>query len=357
MRASTLALDTEGDGMFRYRTSLCTVQLAADGEIAVFDTLAFPAAPLLRDLLGAAGPEKIIHDASFDARVLFAHGVKVARVFDTAIAARFLALPSTGLSSLLKRFFELNLPKHQQVADWGLRPITADAMRYLEDDVRYLPQLAEHLLHEVRAQGIEPEVRVECEYVLSEAQQVEAPQAAWMRIKGAALRPAKERARLVEIAEVREQLAQRVDFPPTRLVSSEQLFAMARNVPDSLASMERLLGSRREYASDFIAALARAEAHDDAPVEQVRALLPATPSPAELARKKRRKAQLMELREKQAKLRGVDVQVVLPGHCLADLVDVERLSREVLLGVAGFGECRVERIGAALFELDARWRD
>lgn len=356
--ASQLALDTEGDGMFRYRTRLCTVQLAADGEIAVLDTLALPAAPLLCELLGENGPEKIIHDAAFDARVLFAHGVKVARVFDTAIAARFLALPSTGLSALLARFFGLHLPKHQQMADWGLRPISGEAMRYLEDDVRHLNALAQQLLGEVRARDIEAEVRVECDYVLSEAQKREPPEPAWMRIKGVSLLPPQERARLVHLADAREQLAQAADFPPARLIHSDVLLTLARACPDSVAGVARFLGQQKaEHAGLFFDALKRAEAEDDAPVEQLRKLLPAPPSPAELSRKKRRKAQLMEFREKQAKARGVDVQVVLPGHCLSELVDVEWLVRDVLIAVPGFGECRVERYGALLADLDARWRD
>ena len=199
MTAPAIALDTEGDGMFRYRTRLCTVQLGGAGEIAVLDTLALPAAPLLCELLGPRGPEKIVHDVSFDARVLFAHGVEVGRVFDTSIAARFLGIAATGLSSLLLKFFGVHLPKHRQQADWGLRPIDAEAMRYLEDDVRYLEQLAACLLGELRAHDIEAEVREECAYVLSEARQGErAPEAAWMRIKGAGLRLPKERARLFE---------------------------------------------------------------------------------------------------------------------------------------------------------------
>ncbi|HEX6239823.1 MAG TPA: ribonuclease D, partial [Polyangiales bacterium] len=172
-QAERLAIDTEGDGMFRYRTRLCMLQLSDAREIAVVDTLALEAAPLFGALLSSAGPEKIVHDASFDARVLFAHGIALGRVFDTAIAARFLGFGSTGLSSLLRKLFEFDLPKHQQQADWGKRPLEPEAMRYLEDDVRHLHALADALLAEVRARDIEPELREECAYMLREAQQIE----------------------------------------------------------------------------------------------------------------------------------------------------------------------------------------
>ena len=52
-----LGLDTEGDGMFRYRTRLCTGQLASAHEIAVIDSLAISPAQLAT-LLGEDGPER-----------------------------------------------------------------------------------------------------------------------------------------------------------------------------------------------------------------------------------------------------------------------------------------------------------
>jgi ribonuclease D len=345
---STLALDTEGDGMFRYRTQLCTVQLCAGSEIAVLDTLRVPAAPLLGALLGAQGPEKIIHDASFDARILFAYGVALGNVFDTAVAARFLGFPSTGLSSLLLKLFGVHLPKHQQQADWGRRPIDAEAMRYLEDDVRYLPALFERLLDEVRARDIELEVREECAYLLSEAQHTEPSEAPWMKIKGSALRPAHERARLYELAEAREQLARERDLPPARLLASDLVLRIAQEDGSDAATLRRLLGNKSEFLPAIEQALARAHGVADAPRDQVERMLPESPSPAELMRKKRRKAWLSEFRAKEAKLRDVDLQVVLPGHCLSDLVDLERIDEASLRAVPGFGVCRFERYGALL---------
>jgi ribonuclease D len=356
-RAPALALDTEGDGMFRYRARLCTVQLGGAGEIAVLDTLALAPAPLLCELLGPHGPEKIVHDTSFDARVLFAHGVELGRVFDTAVAARFLGIAATGLSSLLLKFFDLRLSKHQQQADWGLRPIGAEAMRYLEDDVRHLEALAARLLDEVRARDIEPEVREECAYLLAEARKDErAPEAPWMRVKGAALRPPRERARLFELAEEREQLAREVDQPPARFLANDALLALARERPNTLDALARTLGARAEYAERFAAALARAEHASDAPAEQVARLTPPAPGAAELACRKRRKGALLEFRDAEAKRREVDVQVVLPGHCVADIIDLPCVDLEALRTIPGFGVCRLQRYGALLEQrLSTRW--
>lgn len=354
---ASVALDTEGDGMFRYRARLCTMQLCADGEPAVVDTLVPGLTPLFAELLGADGPEKIVHDASFDARVLYAHGIALGRVFDTAVAARFLGFASTGLSSLLLKLFGRNLPKHQQQADWGKRPLESDAMRYLEDDVRYLHELAETLLVEVRARDIEPEVREECAYVLREAQQAEQIDPPWTRIKGSVMRPPEERARLYQLAEVREQLARAQDVPPGRLIPADVIARLAREPVPAGDHIARLLGKQAAFAAEFEAALQRAASLPDAPAEQLTRYNPEPPSPSELARRKRRKALLMDFRDKEAKARGVDVQVVLPGHCLADVVELTQPSAELLRSVSGFGEARFERYGERLLQLVASARD
>jgi ribonuclease D len=350
-RADSVALDTEGDGMFRYRTRLCTLQLCADDEIAVVDTLAVPVAPLFSALLGENGPEKILHDASFDARVLFAHGIALGRVFDTAVAARFLGFHATGLSSLLLNLFGRHLPKHQQQADWGKRPLEADAMRYLQDDVRYLHELADALLTEVRERDIEAEVREECAYVLREARRGEQPDPPWTRMKNALTRPPEERARLYELAELREQLARAQDVPSGRLIPSDVIGRLAREPVPEGADIARLLGKQAQFAPQFEAALARAAALPDAPAEHLDRFAAATPSPSELVRRKRRKAWLMDFRDKEAKARDVDPQVVLPGHCLNDIVELQRMNTAALRAVSGFGEARYERYAERLLHL------
>jgi hypothetical protein len=61
-REPALGLDVEGDGLFRYRARLCTMQIGTPARAVVVDTLAL-APEVLRDvlgpLLGAGGPRKV----------------------------------------------------------------------------------------------------------------------------------------------------------------------------------------------------------------------------------------------------------------------------------------------------------
>ncbi len=347
-KRSRVAFDTEGDGLFRYRTRLCVMQFAWGEQVALVDTLAADILPAFARVLGADGPEKVIHDASFDARVLFAHGVKLGRVFDTAVAARFLGLKSTGLASLLATHFGLELAKDKQQADWGARPFDEDALRYLVEDVRHLEALADVLLKQVREQDIEAEVREECAYVLSEAHKKPAEVAPWTRFKGAVTRPPKERARLSELFMERERLASELDVPAGRLIPGEVLSRLAELGVVEDSELTRLLGSKNAgYAECLRQALLRAEALSDAPAEEIRAQLGPTLSPAEVERRKQRKRALTQFRAREAEARGVDPQVVLPGHCLNDLVALSMtdLEKAGLAQVAGLGACRIARYG------------
>ncbi len=352
-----VAVDVEADGMFRYRARLCTVQLAVADGIAIVDTLALPDTGLLRPLLGAEGPEKIVHDASFDARMLYAAGMPLGRVFDTAVAARFLGVQSTGLSNLLAARFDVVLEKSHQHADWGQRPIRAPLLRYLEDDVRYLAPLYGSLLDDVRARDIEAEVREECAYVLTQAQVVSPGMAPWMRLKGAGQLLPSQRARLRALCEERERLACALDVPPGRLLSNDLLLRLAVHPSLNEASLCRALGaSAAVHLEALLGCVLEAAKFTDAPLEEVNALCPPAPNLAHLERRKRRRKLLTEFRAREAAARGVDLQVVLPGHCLTDLAELATLDRGALAELPGFGACRVERYADVLAsQLAERW--
>ena len=99
-----IAFDLEGDGLYRYRSQLCAVQLATrDGDIRLIDTLAITDRSPLNAVLGPKGPRKTVHDVSFDARLLAENGVELGNVFDTSVSARFLDEPKGGLAALLEK--------------------------------------------------------------------------------------------------------------------------------------------------------------------------------------------------------------------------------------------------------------
>jgi ribonuclease D len=352
--ADRLALDLEASGMFAYRARLCTVQLAwGGGETAIVDALRVPAR-VMAGLLGEHGPVKIVHDVAFDARVLAEEGVELGNVHDTALAARMLGRTATGLASLAKSELGVELEKSMQHHDWRLRPIDDAMLAYLAADVLHLEPLEQKLWSEVLERSIEAEVLEETRYRLACAiRAVSAPvdDPPYVRVKGVDRLAERERAALRVLAELREREAERRDVPPYRVASAEALVVMARTRPKSRGEIARIRGmDASASASPFLDDLARAlrAAPEVLPDEERARFDRPRPPPEVLKLRREREARLAAWRKAEAHRRGVDEQVVLPGHCLQDAVDLASPSTEELSRIPGMGALRVERDGAAM---------
>jgi ribonuclease D len=350
-----MAIDVEGDGLFRYRARLCTVQLARPDETVVVDTIVIDEREALARLLGADGPRKIVHDTSYDARLLFESGVVLGNVFDTALAARFLGEPSTGLAALLEKRFGVHLPKEQQKQDWGKRPFTAEDLDYLSADVSHLLALGRQLEEEVRTRGIEDEVREESVYLLERAlEEPPEPPPPWTRIKGRDELSETGLAILREVAQVREEAARKWDVPPFKVTGNRELLELAKRRPKTPGDFGRIRGLQRgriqSLRGKLLDAVLRGEASGSVPDEERPERTPRPPV-EEREKKKRRQQALTSWRRAEAGARGVDPQVVLPGHCVNDLADRGASTLDDLRAIPGFGEHRVTRYAGVLLPL------
>jgi ribonuclease D len=342
--------------MFAYRASICTVQLAWQSaeHLAVVDSLTAPVAGLAQ-LLGIDGPTKIVHDVAFDARLLAEVGVELGNVHDTAIAAHMLGRPATGLASLLASELGIQIAKGMQHHDWRLRPLDAEMLTYLAADVAHLEALERVLWREVTERGVEDEVLEETRYRLTSAVAgARAPQdgPAYARIKGISKLPERDRAALRVLADLREKEAKRRDVPPYRVASNEALIAVAQARPTTPTEVSRIRGvpSASPEARAFVDDIARGLGTAAVTIpEDERALFERPHVPAAEAKARReREVRLLSWRRAEAKRRGVDEQVVLPGHCAKDAVDGDVAGVDDLARVRGIGAFRVHRDGEAI---------
>jgi ribonuclease D len=349
-----VAVDIESNGLFAYKARACVVQLASKGDVVVVDALATPLGPL-RGLLGDPRVPKIVHDVAFDARILGECGVSLDNVRDTSLAARMLGRPGTGLAALLQSELGVAIDKRMQQHDWGERPLDRRALTYLAGDVVHLEALAERLWADVDVRGIAREVDEETRYRLAQAASSlseEDTRPPWLRLKGIEKAPEEELVVLVRIADIREQKARELDVPPYKVLAPDVLFAIAKARPRTMEDLAKVRGATQGRRAQSIASLvlrAVAAAADERLSDDDRARLLRPKAPASVARARRaREQRLTAWRRAQAKARGVDEQVVLPGHCLQDLADLDAPSIEAVSRVPGIGRFRVERDGAAL---------
>jgi ribonuclease D len=350
-----VAFDLESNGMHAYRATACIIQLECEGEIYIVDSMATSLAPL-GELLASPATEKIVHDVAFDARILAEAGVLLANARDTSLAARMLTRPATGLASLLESELGVHIDKKMQQHDWGERPLTAAMVTYLAGDVVHLSSLADRLFAEVAERGIAAEVEEETQYRLAQAiagAGIEDARPPYVRLKGIDRVPAGELPILRHLASIREQLACELNVPPYKVLGPDVLFEIAKRKPetlDQLAQIRGAMGGRRarSIASELLDAVA-AGLEDETIPDDERVWFEKPRIPGAVVRARRaREQRLTRWRKEEAKKRGVDEQVVLPGHCLQDLADLEHPTVETVGQVPGIGAFRVARDGEAL---------
>lgn len=353
-----LSVDLESNGLFKYRASLCTLQIANVHEVVVVDTIAAPIAPLAA-LLGPHGPRKIVHDVSFDARILAEGGVVLGNVLDTSIAARMLGRTATGLASLLEGELGIKVDKRLQHHDWTERPILEGQLRYLVEDVAHLEALADKLWTEVEQRGVGDAIEEETRYRIAQAvAAVETvdPRPPYLRMKGVDRIPAEDLPILRRLADLREAKAKSLDVPPYKVIGPDVLLAIARTRPKTAIDVLNVRGVSGGRARSLAAAFAEAVAlglEEELPeAEQTMLARPRIPQSVVKARRTR-ESLLTSWRKRTAKERGVDEQVILPGHCLQDLADLAAgsASLETIAAVPGIGAFRVERDGDAIAAL------
>lgn len=367
MNAKALALDVEANGLFAYRPKVCTIQIAFEDHtiqsgtlpmrVAIIDPLRTPLSPLL-PVLDDNGPVKILHDLALDARLLAEAHVPLDRVRDTSIAARMLGFRASGLSSMLESEFSIKIDKKFQQHNWAERPVDSEKLQYLASDVFHLLELDEHLRRKAKALDIEEEIAEECNYRLSIARRPPSkPKPAYARMKGVFLLDAAGKAILRELTQVRDKAAEQMDLPPFRIATNELLLEIARKKPAALPSLRALLNgtlaSRTPGMNDAFYEAVRMGVEAGNIPEHERSLFEAErlSRPAILHRKVL-ETRLFAWRRSEAERRGLDVQVVLPGHCAHALVTMmtrfDPNSNEFLdamAGIVGLGARRLAMYG------------
>lgn len=143
---SSVAVDTETQGLSLVRDKLCLVQLSAgdgDAHIVQMDRNSYDA-PNLKALMSDPNVTKIFHFARFDVAMMMRDlGVNVAPVFCTKIASGLVRTYTDrhGLKDLTRELLNVDLSKQQQSSDWAAENLTEAQLNYAASDVLYLHQL------------------------------------------------------------------------------------------------------------------------------------------------------------------------------------------------------------------------
>jgi ribonuclease D len=235
-----IAADVEADSMFNFREKICLVQIASKKHNFVIDTVKIRNLSPLKPVFSNQKIQKVFHGADFDVRSLFRDfGITINGLFDTELASRFLGFKETGLDSVLKNKFDIEMDKRFRKKDWSKRPLPDEMMAYAAKDVAYLLSLAKMLTKELKEAGRLSWVKEECE-VLSRVRSAPSldTEPLFIKFRGAGRFDPKTLAVLEELLQYRITVAEKKDVPPFKVMSNNVIVRLAKEKPGSLVTIE-----------------------------------------------------------------------------------------------------------------------
>jgi len=346
-----VAVDTEGASFHRFLDRVYLLQISTDETDVIIDPLAAGPLPGLTRLLANPEIEIVLHDADYDLRLLRQdYGARIARLFDTRVAAQLLGIRSYGLAALLEQYFGVVLEKKYQRADWSLRPLPAAMLEYAVLDTHHLLPLRDRLAEQLESAGrwswaAEEFLRIETDNAAPEPEEV-AP--AFLRIKGARDLTRRELAVLRELAKWRDELARKLDRATFRVAGNDILLEIARQRPRSIAELSLIRIVPRSvierYGSDVIEAVAVGEREREQD-------LPRFPRPQRWDRDTGfddRVAALRQRRDEAAARLDMDPGVLCSRDRLESIARARPRSIEELTKVPGVRRWQAETLGSDL---------
>ena len=252
-----VAVDAERASGFRYghRAFLVQVRRRGAGTVLI-DPVPCP------DLSGLdaalSGAEVVLHAASQDLPCLAELGFRPRALFDTELAGRLLGFPRVGLGALVESVLGWTLEKGHAAADWSVRPLPEELLRYAALDVELLVELRDALTVMLAAQGKTEWARQEFAGVLAAKPPGPRPDP-WRRTSGIHRVHTRRGLAIVrELWEERDKLARRRDLSPGRVLPDTAIVEAARSLPGTQAEVTDLPGFQGRGARRHIASWQRA---------------------------------------------------------------------------------------------------
>jgi len=229
-----VAIDTERAHGFRYSGRAYLIQLRReDAGTVLVDPIAFAGDDerahlgTLADALGDA--EWIVHAATQDLPCLAEVDLLPRRLFDTELGGRLLGLPRVSLGALTEQALGKSLAKEHSASDWSRRPLPESWLNYAALDVELLVPLRDWVAAQLDAAGKRDWAEQEFAYLIEHA--ADPPhrrQDPWRRTAGThEVRTPRGLAIVRELWHERDELAERLDKAPGRIVADRAITALA----------------------------------------------------------------------------------------------------------------------------------
>lgn len=253
--ADIVGVDVERSTKPRYDNPAALVQVGTAELVLLVDAHVLGSVPVLGEFL--RDRVVVLHAATNDIPSMDAADMELDTLEDTAIAAAVLGLP-LGLDNLLQELLGVALSPDKdrfQRADWERRPLPDDMAAYAAGDVEHLPQLILDLRDRLSDMGRLDWYRQERDHMIDDTRTATR---SWVDSKGAGRLDAPQRTVLRHLWTRREDLAQRDDLAPQRVLRDETLVDLATTPATDVDDLSRRNHRRGQptagHAAELLAA-------------------------------------------------------------------------------------------------------
>jgi len=238
------ALDTEFLREKTYFPKLCLLQVATVSEVACIDPLALDDFGPLLALLADPRITKVMHACRQDMEIFCQlAGRPPAPVFDTQVAAPLLGYADQiGYAGLVKELAGVALDKLHTRADWSVRPLTQEQIRYAADDVIYLVDIYRRIVAQLQELGRLDWLAEDFRQLTDASLYDTPPVSAWLKVKGANRLKGASLSVLQALAQWREESARSKDRPRGWLLRDDAMVDIARHKPATLDALRAIRG-------------------------------------------------------------------------------------------------------------------
>ncbi|MBX3010864.1 MAG: HRDC domain-containing protein [Caldilineaceae bacterium] len=353
-----VGVDTESNSLFRYYPKVCLIQLTAYVEPRQTDprnTIDYLLDPLALKNLSALAPilqdpatEVIMHAAENDIILLQRDfGFQFGNVFDTQLAARILGWKQVGLAAILQDHFGVASDKSMQRTDWGQRPLNAKQITYAQLDTHFLPALRLQLIEQLQ-QAERWEEAQEAFALLRQVNYHEPATRTFWQMKNVREVPLAATNVLAALWQWRENEAQRLDWPPFKVMTDAQLAQLAIAQPLTTEGLASLPGFSSKIAKQYGRSLLQTIGQGQ---QQPLPELPeATLRPEQLVAKpiQNRYEALRHWRTEEAEKRGVQPDIVFTNSTLLTIAQAVPQSEAEMLTIPTVGPWKARTYGPAI---------
>lgn len=344
--AAVVGVDTESNSLHAYREQVCLVQFSFPGGDYLLDPLAGLDLAPLNKIFSAADIVKVFHACEYDIICLRRDfGFEFHNIFDTMQAARILGREMISLGDLVEAEFGVHLDKHNQKANWAVRPMPPAMQHYACLDTHFLTRLYRKLKEELKQKGLD-ELAAEDFERLSHSKANENHKPLYSQIGGYQELDPRQLAVLNQVCRYRDLQARKHDLPLFKVLSNAMLLEVARRCPRTEQELRRMeaLPQRlvERHAAGLMAAVS--QGMKAAPID-----LPAHPRPDR--RFLARLDGLKSWRKKKAGDLKVLSDVILPKDILEELAERNPQGHDALQAIMASVPWRRERFGMELLRV------